>query len=130
MDISNPTKPPGQEASNLVDKAADRASDAVRATQNVANTAFDGLAAKIESARDQAAPLVDRVVNQADAVARRGVDAVRDSSSQLRDRAMQASDATAGHIREEPLKAILIAAATGAALMALATLVRRSRNTV
>jgi ElaB/YqjD/DUF883 family membrane-anchored ribosome-binding protein len=127
MDTSNP-KPLGNEAPNIADRAADRAGEAVRSTQNVANAAFDRLADKVESAREQAAPLVDRLSSQAEAVAHRSADAVRDTASQLRERALRASDTTAGYIRDEPVKAILIAAATGAALMALATLASRSRS--
>lgn len=39
-----------------------------------------------------------------------------------------ASDTTVNYIREEPVKAVLMAAATGAALMALVSLVARSRD--
>lgn len=120
--------PIGQNAPNLVDKAADNANGAIRSTQNVANTAFDRLADTVDSARVQAAPVLDRLSKQAETVARRGIDAVRDTSAQLRESAAQLSVTTAGHIRDEPLKAMLIAAATGAALMALVTLVNRSSN--
>lgn len=120
--------PIGQNAPNLVDKAADNANGAIRSTQNVANTAFDRLADTVDSARVQAAPVLDRLSKQAETVARRGIDTVRDTSAQLRESAAQLSVTTAGHIRDEPLKAMLIAAATGAALMALVTLVNRSSN--
>jgi hypothetical protein len=53
---------------------------------------------------------------------------VRERSGQLRDKAALLSDTTAGRIRDEPLKAMLIAAATGAALMALLVLISRSSD--
>ena len=83
---------------------------------------------KIESARDQAVPLINRLSSQAETAARRGVDAVRDTSAQVREKALKASDTTVAYIKDEPLKAVLIAAATGAALMALVGLLSRSRN--
>jgi ElaB/YqjD/DUF883 family membrane-anchored ribosome-binding protein len=75
-----------------------------------------------------ATPLIDRAAAQADALAQRGLEAVRDGSQRLRDTARQASDGTVHYIQAEPLKSVLIAAATGAALMALISLVSRSRN--
>ena len=122
------TKPFGSEAPSLTDQAADSANSAIRSTQNVANAALDRLSEKVESVRDQAAPVIDRLSSQVETAARRGVDAVRDTSVQLRDKALKVSDDTVGYIREEPVKAMLIAAATGAALMALVGLLSRSRN--
>jgi len=122
------SKPLGQDAPNIADKAASSANGAIRSTQTVANAAFDRLADNVESARHQAAPLIDRLSSQATTVARRSVDGIRDTSLQLREKAMKASDLTADHIRDEPFKAVLIAAATGAALMALVTLLSRARS--
>ncbi|MEO8805372.1 MAG: hypothetical protein ABI433_04770 [Burkholderiaceae bacterium] len=116
------------EASTVADKAADSASSAVRSTQSVANQAFDSLNNKIESARETAVPLINRLSSQAETAARRSVDAVRDTSAQVREKALKASDSTVAYIKDEPVKAMLIAAATGAALMALIGLLSRSRN--
>ena len=121
-------EPLNQDAPNLADTVADRANGAIRSTQTVANAAFDRLSDNVESARDRAAPVIDRLSSQVTAAARRSVDAMRDSSSQLRGQAMNVADLTARNIRDEPFKAVLIAAATGAALMALVTLLSRSRN--
>ncbi|MEP7099339.1 MAG: hypothetical protein ABI781_02445 [Burkholderiales bacterium] len=120
------SKPFGQEASNFADHAADSASSAIRSTQNVANAAFDRLSDKVDTARDQAVPLLNRLSSQAEAAARRGADAVKETSAQLREKALQAQDTTVGYIKDEPVKAMLIAAATGAALMALISLASRS----
>ena len=122
------TTPALTQTSNLADHAADSANSAIRSTQNIANAAFDRLSDKVESARDQAAPLLDRMSSQAEAAARRSLEAVRETSAQLRERAMKASDTTVGYIKDEPVKAMLIAAATGAALMALVSLMGRSRG--
>ena len=82
----------------------------------------------MQEVRDQAAPVLNRVAEKAETLARRGLDAVKDGSQQIREKAVRASDSTVGYIRDEPVKAILIAAATGAALMALISLMTRSRD--
>ena len=110
-------KPLAQEAPNIVDHAAESATAAIRSTQHVANTAFDRMSDSVDSAREHAAPLINRWSSQAESAARRSVDAVRE-------RAMQASSVTTGYIKDEPLKAVFIAAAAGAALMALMSLIR------
>ncbi len=118
---------PYEPSNTLADQAAHSADNAIRSTQQVANHAFDGLAVKVQDVRDQATPLLNRASEQASALAQRGLDAVRDSSQQLRDKAVRASDTTVQYIKDEPVKAMLIAAATGAALMALVSLMGRSR---
>jgi len=71
---------------------------------------------------------MNRVTSQAEAAARRGMEAVRDTSQQLRERAQMATDTTVGYIKDEPIKAMLIAAATGALLMGLVSMMGRSRD--
>ena len=83
---------------------------------------------KIENLVDQSATMLTRATEQAGAIAQRGVDAVRDGSQQLLSSARTASDDTLSYVRKEPIKAMLIAGATGATLMALAQLFRRSRT--
>ena len=121
-------KPLASETTHIADQAADSASNAIRSTQGVANAAFDKLSEKVESVRDRAVPVIDRLAGQAEVAARRSADAVRETSAQLREKATRVSDSTVGYIKDEPVKAMLIAAATGAALMALMSMLSRSRN--
>jgi ElaB/YqjD/DUF883 family membrane-anchored ribosome-binding protein len=114
------TKPFGQETS---------ADSAVKTGQHLGNEALDTLADKAQELKDEAKPVLNRVAAKAEELARRSADAMRDRSADIRDRAVRMSDSTVGYIKDEPLKAILIAAATGAALMALVSLLsRRSRH--
>ncbi|MGK2897894.1 MAG: hypothetical protein ACSLE9_04310 [Burkholderiaceae bacterium] len=125
----NPTvKPLSQDAPNFADHAADGATSAIRSTQNVANAAFDRLSDQVDMAREHAVPLINRLSSQAESAARRSAEAVRETSVQLREKARHAQDATVGYIRNEPVKAMLMAAATGAALMALIRLMGRARR--
>ncbi len=121
-----PTKTP-EEGNSLAMQAADSADRAIRSTQRVAHQALDGVAGSARDMRAAAAPLLDRAADQASTLAHRGLDAVLEGSHQLRDKARHAGDSTIGYIRDEPLKSVLIAAATGAALMALIALMSRSR---
>jgi len=76
----------------------------------------------------QAGPLIDRTADKASAMAHRGLDAVIEGTDQLRAKAQHASDSTVEYIRHEPVKAMLMAAAAGAALTALISLLSRSRT--
>jgi ElaB/YqjD/DUF883 family membrane-anchored ribosome-binding protein len=80
---------------------------------------------------DKSAHLVDQAaqaVDQISTLAHRGMDSVGEKSHQLRVKVEQASDNTVSYIKQEPVKAVLIAAATGAALMGLVGLINRSRD--
>ena len=112
------------QSNNLADQAANRADSAIKSTQRATNSAFDGLADGVQNLRQQAAPAINRV----GALAQHGVDSVRDTAQQVRERALQAGDSTVSYIKEEPIKSMLIAAATGAGLMALLSLMTRSSN--
>lgn len=117
-----------QASNNLADRAATSADHAIRSTQYAVNGALDTLAANVQDLRHQAAPLLERATGQANALVHRGADSVRATSQQLRAVARQTSDDTKGYIRDEPVKAVLIAAATGAVLMALLNLLGHSRR--
>jgi ElaB/YqjD/DUF883 family membrane-anchored ribosome-binding protein len=76
----------------------------------------------------QAGPLIDRTAEKASAMAHRGLDAVIEGTDHLRAKAQHAGDSTVEYIRHEPVKAMLMAAAAGAALTALISLLSRSRT--
>ena len=122
------TKNTLEQSSSLVDQAAQSADHAIKSTQRVANDALDSLADSVHDLRQQAEPLLHRASGQVSALAQRGVDSVRETSQQLRDKAQHASATTVNYVKHEPIKAILIAAATGAALMALISLLSHSRH--
>ena len=116
------------QSQDMADSAASKAQASIRNTQRAADAALDRLSSGIEDVREQAAPLIGRVSSQAEAAARRGMEAVRDTSQMLRERAMRASDTAVGYVKDEPVKAMLIAAATGALLMGLVALLSRNRD--
>lgn len=123
---SGNVKPLSQQAGAMAESAGDSASNALHSTQSATNEAFDRMSDKVDDAKNLAAPLISRLTAQAEAAARRGADVVRDTSAQLKEKASMAQETTVGYIKDEPMKAILIAAATGAALMGLISLMTRS----
>ena len=125
---STTSKPLSQQGQDVADNAAAGAQNAIRSTQRAADSALDRMSEKVDEVRSHAAPILNKVTSQAEAAARRGMDAVRDTSQQLREKATQASDMTVAYVKDEPIKAMLIAAATGALLMGIISMMSRSRD--
>ena len=116
---------PTPTSSPIVGGATRSIDQALNTTRQAANSAIDGLGNAANQLRDDTMPVIDRISEQAQAIARQGIDAVRDQSLHLQARARRTSDDTLHYIRDEPVKAVLIAAATGAMLVALAGLLMR-----
>lgn len=79
------------------------------------------------SAADPASALVN-VAGKTSALAHEMVERARQTSLTVRDKAAQASDRAVTYVQEEPVKAVLISAAAGAVLTALAGWLLRSRS--
>lgn len=78
---------------------------------------------------------IDRVkesVNEVRATAQsyidRGTSAVREGSAKLKDSVSQLTDRTATYVHEQPVKSVLMAAAAGAAIAILASMITSSRS--
>jgi len=115
-------------ASSFADQAAQGAENAIRNTQRAADGALDRLSDGVAGVRAQVAPQIDRVTGEAEDLARRGLKAVRERSEQLRTQALRTWDGTIDYIKDEPVKAVLIAAAAGAALVAIISVLNRSNG--
>lgn len=111
---------------NIIDHVANSTSQAIQSTQKATVDALGGLDNSVQSLRDQAAPKLDAVTQRASDMAHQSVQSVRDGGRKLRDSAVQVSEGTVQYVRDEPVKSMLIAAATGALLMALASLLARN----
>jgi ElaB/YqjD/DUF883 family membrane-anchored ribosome-binding protein len=113
---------------HLTDQAAQTADHAIKAAQRVATDALDSLAGAIQALRAQAEPLLDGAADQASSMAHRGLNSLHGSTAALRTSARHASENTVSYIRHDPVKSMLIAAATGAALMGLISLMRGAHH--
>lgn len=96
--------PIARQAIDGIDRAGQAAEDAVR------------------QAHERVTPAAVRLASQAEDLAQRGLDVMRDGSQRLRERASDATDRGVRYVQEEPIKAVLIAAAAGAALTVIAQL--------
>lgn len=86
----------------------------------------DGAERALHDVRERVAPNAIRWASQAEELAHRGVSKVRESGEQVRERALAYSERGVQYVKDEPLKAVLIAAAAGALLVTL--LGSRSRS--
>lgn len=120
--------PPGALSASLVDQATESADHAIHAARRVATDALDSLASAVHALRAQAAPLLDGAADGTNEMVHRGLNALHDRSRHLQSSARHASERTVGYIRHDPVKSMLIAAAAGAVLMGLASLVRGPRD--
>ena len=108
---------PANQLASMAETSGRRVDEAIRSGQQAAHHAVDRLADGAE-----------RLAANTDRLTQRGADALRESSHRLREHARHATDSTIVHIRQEPLKSVLIAGAIGAAIGALFTLLGRSRH--
>ena len=114
--------------SQFVEGAAAAASDAVDQIDRRAEELHGELSNQAHDAINTAKPALNRWAQDAESVARRGIDSAREAAHQLRERGERATDSTVNYIKDEPVKAMLIAAAAGAALVTLVSLLSRSRH--
>jgi hypothetical protein len=94
--------------------------------ERATNGAIDRLSDRAAHLRDEAAPVIDRVAERASDLARESAHWVQDRGERLREQAARASDRTVGYVREEPLRATLMAMAAGALIYALVRMARGS----
>lgn len=114
--------------SNLADQADQAVDQDNKSAQHAAKEDSVGLAKTVQDIGRQSAPFFSQAAHEASDLAKRGIDRVRETSQDLRDKTVRVSDTTVNYIKDEPVKAMLIAAATGAVLISLARLMGRSRG--
>jgi ElaB/YqjD/DUF883 family membrane-anchored ribosome-binding protein len=105
-----------------------RAAAALKSAERDAHAAIDSAVDGLASAYGDAKPLLSRVSQRARDYASDGYDAARERAAALKERSQQAVDSTRGYVKDEPIKSLLIAAAVGAAVIALVEVVRIRRN--
>ncbi len=98
-------------AVDMADKALSKAGDGLDTLQD----GVDELRDDLPSAHSK----LTRMAIEADALARRGIARARDAADTARQKAAQAGESTVGYIQDQPVKSVLIAAATGAAIAAV-----------
>jgi ElaB/YqjD/DUF883 family membrane-anchored ribosome-binding protein len=112
----------------IADRAAGKVQDGIRDGLATAKDAGNALSNKVDDVRSEAGPTLTKAVGRAQSMGRQGMDAVSDAAQRARDFSVNASDAIIGYTKDNPLKALLIAAASGAAVLGLIQVLRASRD--
>lgn len=77
---------------------------------------------------DRAKDSIDEMRTTAKSYIDRGTTAVREGSAKLKDSVSELTDKTATYVHEQPVKSVLIAAAAGAAIAILASMLTSGRS--
>lgn len=109
-------------------KAADTLQDGVYGAQRLAYTVIDAVAEKVASTQSNLPPAVEKVTDQAHKLMQQGREMVQGSAQLARDKAVDLSDQVVSYTKDEPVKAMLMAAAAGAVLIRMLSMVTRSRR--
>lgn len=94
-------------------------------TRSLASEALHQAEEKVRSLRGSVDPVVDRLASQAQKLARQSLDMASDASERAQRSVSRYADATTRYVSNEPVKAVLIAAAVGAAVALLVASARR-----
>lgn len=124
----NPTSLNPTNFDDIAQQATDKADQAIGNARKAADGALDTLQDKASHLAAVAPGTLSRVAAQIDEMARRGVDRAKAASDNAKEQATLAGDRTVGYIKEEPVKAVLVAAAAGAALAVVIGMLSRSKT--
>ncbi len=86
------------------------------------------LAKNAQALADKAGPAVDKAIDRVRSMGQQGMDAVGDAAQQAREAAAYASDSIIKYTRKNPVKALLIAAASGALVLSLLNVLKARRD--
>jgi ElaB/YqjD/DUF883 family membrane-anchored ribosome-binding protein len=93
---------------------------------NIGDQLSDGATSVLDATTHAADQALASLTQEAQNLAQRSSRLLHDGSAQVRKQAEAARDATRGAIQHDPLKAVLIAAAAGATLVLLGSLLTRN----
>ena len=111
-------------AMRFLDNGAEAARHA-SSSLGVARRAQGRVSSRVDSAQDAAAAVVQPAVERPRQLGQQTMALMRNGAQQLREQARHARNATIVHVRRQPLESVLMAAAVGAGLMAVATYLTR-----
>ncbi|MFN3493779.1 MAG: hypothetical protein ACK40L_04655 [Hydrogenophaga sp.] len=115
-------------ATELGHRAALGADQALAATQRTASEATGALSDSADTLHTQTSSALTRAAAQAEALSREGLERARRATEAAREQAQRMGDQTVGYIKDEPVKAVAIAAGVGAAAALLVGWLGRGRR--
>ncbi len=124
MDLTGTTSDFSNQGQELADKAANKVQGGIQDARRTVNRAADQLSRKADELSSESKPWIKKAAQQTDAFAQ----SVGDATQRIRATASQASESVTEYAKANPVKALLIAAASGAVLATLFQIVSRSRD--
>ena len=107
-------------------RTAQAADGAFHHTQEATMATIEQLTQELAQLRHSITPPLEDAVAQAQSLGRQGLASVRQSAKEMRQRAQRLGEDTVNYVHHQPVQAMLIAAASGAVLMGLGTLLARA----
>ena len=117
---------PESKLNRATSKAASTAKDGIDAASAGADRALYAASNKLDDVRDNMAPALKQRIDQAKGWVDDKAGLVQDGIRAARDKASDLTDQVVDYTRDEPVKALLIAAGVGAGLLVLLQLMFRS----
>lgn len=115
-------------ANDLAERAGQTADEVLLAARRTTGDVADEVESGIDTLRQKVPQAISNAAAQVGDAARRGVERARDAGAAVRDQAVHAGDQTVAYIKDEPVKSVLIAAAAGAFVTMLLTLMTSRRH--
>lgn len=112
----------------LSDKVLQSAHEAVESTRDLAQHAIEGADSAVRRARDRIDPAIEDFAHSAQRLAHRGIDLASHTGARAQQSLRHCAAATERYVADQPVRAILIAAAAGAIIAALALAGTRKRR--
>ena len=112
----------------LADRAAEKAQSGIRSAQDTANDAAQVISGKIEDVRSEAGTVLKKGAKRVQSASQQGLDTMSDMASRARYVASDATDSIVAYTKQNPVKALAIAATAGAVIYALIKTLSPSRD--
>lgn len=103
----------------LSDEVLQSAEDAVETTRSFAHDSLERATDKVQDLRRSIDPAIDHLASRAEKMVRTGLESVTHTGERAQKALNHYADATGRYVAEQPVKSVLIAAVTGAAVAAL-----------
>lgn len=120
---SNPTS----NTHHLTSDAPSAAEPALAVTRAPVHNTLDHANTHVRELQSSLKPALEHLVENVQHTLRHGLDSVTESRKQAQKSLARGADATARYVAEQPVKSVLLAAATGAAVTALLIALTRRR---
>ena len=111
-----------------LDALSQKASDVIDQAQDAAQKVASQVKSEALGLKQDAPKLVDLAADTLKSYTRKGATLAKDASALAREKAGQYAESAADRVRQDPLKAILIAAAAGAAVAIVASYANGKRK--